>query len=282
MSQFYTLMSDNTVKYISLNEDVVNDIRNIFISGAARLKTAEMEEDEFNGDIMARKGENITYVNFFLPDDFSRIPDNQADMSEYNIEEDIPKSIFWYEEGRYLFQVFNKRNILKRKTVLKVEYGNSFAKMQEKAFVIEEKVNAIYEDGKFYFQSYTSANQIFPLLDFVTEATNGEIDSFGENENLEANAVRIKDIANVKTRRLIKVLSSTTNVSTFIGKSLRTKKSLLKKYGIKAQINNEGKLILPTHNVSELNRTLEFLNEDIFRGVITNSLYKSNSKKKDQ
>lgn len=282
MSQFYALMSDNTVKYISLNEDVVNDIRNIFISGAARLKTAEMEEDEFNGDIMARKGENITYVNFFLPDDFSRIPDNQADMSEYNIEEDIPKSIFWYEEGRYLFQVFNKRNILKRKTVLKVEYGNSFAKMQEKAFVIEEKVNAIYEDGKFYFQSYTSANQIFPLLDFVTEATNGEIDSFGENENLEANAVRIKDIANVKTRRLIKVLSSTTNVSTFIGKSLRTKKSLLKKYGIKAQINNDGKLILPTHNVSELNRTLEFLNEDIFRGVITNSLYKSNSKKKDQ
>ena len=138
MSQFYALMSDNTVKYISLNEDVVNDIRNIFISGA------EMEEDEFNGDIMARKGENITYVNFFLPDDFSRIPDNQADMSEYNIEEDIPKSIFWYEEGRYLFQVFNKRNILKRKTVLKVEYGNSFAKMQEKAFVIEEKVNMPY------------------------------------------------------------------------------------------------------------------------------------------
>lgn len=281
MSQFYALMPDNTVKYISLNEDVVNDIRKIFISGAARLKTAEMEEDEFNGDIMARKGENITYVNFFLPDDFSRIPDNQADMSEYNIEEDIPKSIFWYEEGRYLFQVFNKRNILKRKTVLKVEYGNSFAKMQERAFVIEEKVNAIYENGKLYFESYTSANQIFPLLDFVKEATDGEIESFGKNKNLKANAGRIKKIANVKTRRLIKVLSSTTNVSTFIGKSLRTKKNLLKKYGIKAQINNAGKLILPTHNVSELNRTLEFLNEDIFRGVITNSLYRSNSKKKD-
>lgn len=108
MSQFYALMPDNTVKYISLNEDVVNDIRKIFISGAARLKTAEMEEDEFNGDIMARKGENITYVNFFLPDDFSRIPDNQADMSEYNIEEDIPKSIFWYEEGDTFFKYLTK------------------------------------------------------------------------------------------------------------------------------------------------------------------------------
>ena len=259
MSQFYALMSDNTAKYISLKKEVVTDIRNIFISGAARLKTAEMEEDEFNGDIMARNGENITYVNFSLPEDFNRIPDNQADMYEYDIEADIPKSIFWYEEGRFLFQVFNKRNILKRKTVLKREYGNSFSKMQENAFIIEEKVNAIYEDGKLYFQSYTSANQIFSLLDFVTEATNGEIDSFGENENLEANAGLIKNIANIKTRRLIKVLSSTTNVLTFTWKPLSTKKSLLKKYGIKAQINNEGKLILPTHNVSELNRTLEFL-----------------------
>lgn len=173
-------------------------------------------------------------------------------------------------------------NLNIRKTVLKRECGNSFSKMQENAFIIEEKVNAIYEDGKLYFQSYTSANQIFSLLDFVTEATNGEIDSFGENENLEANAGLIKNIANIKTRRLIKVLSSTTNVLTFTRKPLSTKKSLLKKYGIKAQINNEGKLILPTHNVSELNRTLEFLNEDIFRGVITNSLYKSNSKKRDQ
>lgn len=40
MSQFYALMSDNTVKYISLKKDVVTDIRNIFINGAARLKNS--------------------------------------------------------------------------------------------------------------------------------------------------------------------------------------------------------------------------------------------------
>ncbi len=48
-----------------------------------------------------------------------------------------------------------------------------------------------------------------------------------------------------------------------------------------AQINENNELVLPTNNVVELNRTLEFLNEDIFRGVITDSLYRSNSKKKD-
>ncbi len=64
-------------------------------------------------------------------------------------------------------------------------------------------------------------------------------------------------------------------------KTSRTKTSFLKKYGINAQINGNNELVLPTNNVVEPNRTLEFLNEDIFRGFITDSLYRSNSKKKD-
>lgn len=31
MSQFYALMSDNTVKHISLKEEIVTEIKNIFI-----------------------------------------------------------------------------------------------------------------------------------------------------------------------------------------------------------------------------------------------------------
>lgn len=48
-----------------------------------------------------------------------------------------------------------------------------------------------------------------------------------------------------------------------------------------ATIDADGKIVLPTNKVTELNRVLEFLNEDIFRGAITDSLYRSNSKKKD-
>ena len=123
---------------------------------------------------------------------------------------------------------------------LQDEHGNIFAKMNTSAFIVEDKIHAIYENGKLYFQSYTIANQIFSLIDFVTEATNTEIESFGEIKGID-----------------------------------------VKKYGINAQINGNNELVLPTNNVVELNRTLEFLNEDIFRGIITDSLYRSNSKKKD-
>ena len=139
----------------------------------------------------------------------------------------------------------------------------------------------LYNPDFNYFQNYTIANQIFSLIDFVTEATNTEIESFGEIKGIDVNAENIKHIANIKTRRLIKLLSSTNNIATFMRKTSRTKTSFLKKYGINAQINGNNELVLPTNNVVEPNRTLEFLNEDIFRGFITDSLYRSNSKKKD-
>lgn len=281
MSQFYALMSDNTVKYIPLQENLVDEIKNIFINGGVQLKPEGIEEDEFDGNIISRNGENIVYVNYALPEDFARIPNNQADMSEYNIVEDTPKSIFYYEEGKFYFQVFNKKNMLQRKMVLQFEHGNVFTKMNNNAFIVEDKVHAIFENGKLYFHSYTIANQIFSLIDFVTEATNTEIESFGDIEGINVSTENIKYIANIKTRRLIKLLSNTDNIATFMRKTSRTRSSLLRKYGINASINANNELVLPTNNVAELNRVLEFLNEDIFRGVITDSLYRSNSKKKD-
>lgn len=281
MSQFYALMSDNTVKYISLKEEIVDDVKNIFINGGNKLKPEGLEEDEFDGNIVSRNGENIVYVNYILPDDFQRIPDNQADMSDYDINRDIPKSIFYYDDGKFYFQAFNKKNMLQRKMVLQICGDNAYSKMNNSAFIVDDKVHAIYENVKLYFQSYTLANQIFSLIDFVTEATNGEIDSFGNIAGISVDANVVKDIANVKTRRLVKLLSSTNNIATFIGKNAKTRTSLLKQYGIKAQINVNNELELPTNNVADLNRALEFLNEDIFKGVITNSLYRSNSKKKD-
>lgn len=66
-------------------------------------------------------------------------------MSEYNINEDMPKSIFYYDDGKFYFQVFNKRNMLQRKMVLQFECGNIFAKMNNSAFIVEDKIHALYE-----------------------------------------------------------------------------------------------------------------------------------------
>ena len=54
---------------------------------------------------------------------------------------------------------------------------------------------------------------------------------------------------NISSLRNSKVRFSTNNIATFMRKTFRTKTSLLKKYGINAQINGNNELVLPTNNV---------------------------------
>ena len=276
-------MKDNTVKYINLSEDIVDEVKDIFLQGGNELKPEGIEEDKFDGNMISREGENIMYVEYNLPEDFNRIPNNQADISIFDIADDIPKSIFYYDESKFYFQVFNKKNLLKRKMILRMkEYGNEFEKMDDSAFIIGNNVHLIFENGRLYFQNYTVANQIFSLTDYVVEATAEEIKSFEKTEGIDVSADAITNVANVKTRRLIKSLSNTENIAVFMRKSTKVKKGLLDSYGVKAKINSNNELELPTDNVAELNRALQFLNEDMFKGIITDGMYISNSKKSYQ
>ena len=70
MSQFYALMPDNTVKHIPLKEEIITEIKNLFINSGATFKPEGIEEDVFDGNIVSRNGENITYVHYDLPEDF--------------------------------------------------------------------------------------------------------------------------------------------------------------------------------------------------------------------
>lgn len=280
MSQFYALLPNNEIRQIRISEDISDDIRNQFIVAGNNLMPDGIEEDLFSGDIVARSGENITYVCLKLPEAFNNIPGNQADIPDYDINTDSPKSLFWYDNGKYYFQLFNRRNLLDRKCILR-KVGNTFNRMRESAFILEDYVQAIYNDGKFYFQSYASANHIFSLADFVTEATNNDIDNFGTNTGIDIDVNRLKRIANIKTRRLIKSISLTENVESFMGKTSYSKNKMLRDYGVKASIDDEGGLKILTKRVADLNRVLEFLNEDIFSGIITKKRYLTNSKKHD-
>ena len=149
------------------------------------------------------------------------------------------------------------------------------------------RLKAILMSGFLFGLMHMNFNQmayavvIGLIFGFVVEATGSIIPTMIMHFLINGFSVVIKHIANIKTRRLIKLLSNTDNISAFMRKAPRTKTSLLNKYGVNAQINENKELVLPTNNVADLNRVLEFLNEDIFRGVITDRLYRSNSKKKD-
>ena len=131
-----------------------------------------------------------------------------------------------------------------------------------------------------YLESDLEKNILEHLKEFLLEATDTEIDVFGNISTINVNVDNLKTISNIKTRRLIKQLTKSQNIGDFVKMQNSIRNEILKRSSVKVTMKN-GKIELPTSNVAELNRVLEFLNEDIFIGQITNQRYLTNSKKKD-
>ena len=276
-------MQDDLIKIIPVKDELKEEVKAMFLRYASDFIPVDVEKVEFSSDFIARKGEEITYVDFKLPDSFKDIENNQADIPDYRVGKDEnPKSIFWYDNGRCLFQIFNNRNLLDRRYILNYTPDKKYTKLRADAFIIDDKIQALYENGKLYFQSITTANMIFPLLKYVNQATEHDVDRFCELQGLNVDVDEVKKISNSKTRRLITLVLESGNVNAFSTKSKRTKDKLLKEYDVNTKLDDDGNLILPTNKASALNSVLQFLNEDIFKGAISESTYRTNSKTKNK
>ena len=237
------------------------------------------EEVEFNGNYVIREDENeISYVTWDLPDGFSDIPDNQQGITTLDIENDDIKSLFWYEDGQILFQMFSAGNLLESKYIVKfLQEEHNFNRFTEKAFIINSKIQAIYKEGKLYFKSFPSVSKIFDLRDKMVEATTREVSEFGNNSYISIDVDWLTKRANTKTRRLIKMITESGTLKTFMEMDARKRGKIAKSVNIDIDIKNN-KINMP-RTLGELNRVLEFLNEDVFKGLISSNVFRTNSKR---
>lgn len=275
----FFLLSDGSIRKVLLANEVVQDVVELWEPSYARFISDEITEVAFNGSYKPDK-EEVMYVTMELPACFADIPNNTNNYNEIAIPGDSIKTVCLYHNGSYYFQNFMNNYIVKASNIALFWSNDTFKKFEEqKAFTIEETVNAIYHDGKLYFRSYASARQIFDLTAFYTEATNADIDNvLGNNVFLgtdcewmkeNSDSVMRKQIKSIKDSRILAGLNVTT-------KSFR---SWAKKAGIPEGVYNTGNLVFPK-NKKECKVILSFLNDDIFEGHFTKSIYLSNSKRK--
>lgn len=275
----FFLLSDGSIRKVLLANEVVQDVVELWEPSYARFISDEITEVAFNGSYKPDK-EEVMYVTMELPACFADIPNNTNNYNEIAIPGDSIKTVCLYHNGSYYFQNFMNNYIVKASNIALFWSNDTFKKFEEqKAFTIEETVNAIYHDGKLYFRSYASARRIFDLTAFYTEATNADIDNvLGNNVFLgtdcewmkeNSDSVMRKQIKSIKDSRILAGLNVTT-------KSFR---SWAKKAGIPEGVYNTGNLVFPK-NKKECKVILSFLNDDIFEGHFTKSIYLSNSKRK--
>jgi len=282
MGNFYAYIKEDEIRAIDLLPKVEDQVLELFLNGKSSFKDGETNVIEFNGDYNIRDDENeIFSVDFQLPACFYDIPDNQANLLPIDIKEDRIISLFYFYGSSFLFQIFNRSGLLQNKFILQqLIEQHDFNRMEGNAFIVGSTVHAIYDNGMLFFKSYTNANKIFDLSDYMVEATNEDIERFCACEHIAANSINICNVANSKTRRLIRSIQTSGTLEKYLEMSLSKRKRMATALNINIRFNDRGDLELPS-NVSDINRVLSFLNEDIYKGPISKTIYMSNSKAKD-
>ena len=275
----FFILTDGSIRKVLLIDEAVRDIVALWEPSYTKFVSDEITEVAFGGSYKPDKDE-VLYVTMGLPDSFADIPDNTNNYNEVAIPGDSIKTICLYHDGNYYFQNFMNNYILKTSNIPLIWSGDTFKKFDEqKAFTIEETVNAIYHNGKLYFRSYASARQIFDLSAFYTEATNADIDNvFGNDVFAGTDCEWMKENSDSVMRKQIKSIEDS---GILAGLNVTTKKfkSWAKKAGIPEGVYNTGNLVFPK-NKKECKVILSFLNDDIFEGHFTKSIYLSNSKRR--
>lgn len=275
----FFMLDDGSIRKLLLANDAVQDIVALWERSLPGFFGDDIVEIAFDGSYKPDK-EEVLYVTMPLPEHFAGIPNNTNNYNEIAIPEDNIKTVCLYHDGNYYFQNFMNNYILKATNIPLIWSNNTYKKFEEqKAFTIEETVNAIYHDGKLYFRSYASARQIFDLSAFYMEATNVDIDNvFGNPVFVGTDCEWMKENSDSVMRKQIKSIEDS---GILAGLNVTTKKfiSWAKKAGIPEGVYNTGNLVFPK-NKKECKVILSFLNDDIFEGHFTKSIYLSNSKRR--
>lgn len=277
----FFILTDGSIRKVLLTNEAVRDIVALWEPSYSKFISDEIEEVPFNGSYKPDK-EEVLFVTMDLPVCFADIPENTNNYNEIAMPGDNIKTVGLYHDGIFFFQNFMNNYIVKASNIALFWSNDTFKKFEEqRAFSIEENVNAIYHDGKLYFRSYASARQIFDLSAYYMEATNADIDNvFGEAVFAGTDCEWMKENSDSIMRKQIKSIEDA-GVLANLKVTTKTFKSWAKKAGIPEGVYNTGKLVFPK-NKKECKVILSFLNDDIFEGHFTKSIYLSNSKRKPE
>lgn len=273
INNFFAILADSSVRKILLTQALTPIIRNVFINYGNYLLNDDTEEIEFTGNYKI-DDEEILYITMDLPESLNDVAANSIGILNLNLDNDSIKALFWFEDDTYYFQNFDSRKLLNNKNVLFYS-NNTYSRLENDAFVVDNIVNAIYKNGNFYFRSYANANKVFPLIEYFEEATNDEIVAFAGSDKISINQQWLIDNSNTLIRKHITLLQKSEILKTANTKKIKTAAN---KFKLKIELDALDKIVFPTDKKS-CKDILTFLNEQYYIGLITGNKYRTNSKR---
>lgn len=273
-NNFFAVLDNDEVRRITLTQDITGNIRNVFLVGGARMISGELGEIEFNGNY-AITDDEILFVEMELPDSVKEAATNSIGIPVLDLKKERVKTLFWYENKVYYFQNFDSRKLLSNRNVIMFN-NQTYTTLKDDAFIVDNIVNAIHKEGKFFFFSFANANKIFNLSEFYREATNEEIEVFSKHKNVSISDKQwFVDNSNTVIRKHITLIQKSKVLDNADTGKIQKK---VKGFKLQIELDKKGKIVFPSDK-KFCKEVLIFLNEQYYIGLITGNKYRTNSKR---
>jgi hypothetical protein len=269
---FFAMLVSGEIRRIALTQAIEAGVRQIFLDGGQRL-IGDKDEVEFDGNYKVDEDE-ILFVNMTM-EGFDDVVDNPINIPILDLQDEEVRVLFWHEEGVFYFQNFDKRKLLRNKMVL-IFSQQTYGRLQENAFVLDNVVSAVHSADKFYFQSYATANKIFDLSDYYSEATNEALEEFGNHAKIAVEDLPwLLENANSIIRKWVALVQNSGYLDAADTRKIRREAG---SYNVTITLDSSGKIIFPKDQKT-CKEILSYLNEQFFTGSISGAHYRANSKR---
>lgn len=175
-----------------------------------------------------------------------------------------------------LFQNFSKSHVISPGRSLLLKKG-VYTTNTSPILTIKGSCSAVYKpnESRLIFEHFRSVNVFLPLAEYYEEAAEEEIKTILSHNSLSPE--NIESIANGASqwfRKRFAILRDSKILDTY---SVQHIIDHSQGYDIEITVKDE-KIVFPKDKI-KAKRLLQFLNEEIYRGAITEKLYETNSKR---
>lgn len=175
-----------------------------------------------------------------------------------------------------LFQHFSRSHVIEPGNFLFLQ-GNTYESTTRPGIQLSNRLAAVYiiSEKKLLFHNFRIANTFLPLADFYEEASEKEIRKILNHKALATENIDTLAIdATQWFRRRFAMLKDSAVLDRYSPEQIKTRS---RNYDVEIKLEN-GKIVFPAEK-GAARKILQFLNEEIYRGAITDTLYETNSKR---
>lgn len=245
----------------------------------------DIQEIPFNAGYQPEEHECFTLSDFGLPDWLAKTTSHTASrldaISQGEAVIESIRGIVSFAQNEHgaeliLFQNFSRSHVIKPGHFLFLQ-RDTYVTTEGPGLALENKLSATYvpSEKKLRFRNFRTVNTFLPLADYYEEASEQQIRMVLAHkclapENVEALATD----SNQWFRKRFAMLRDSGVLEVYSAKQIQARS---KGFDVEVRIRG-GKIVFPADRQAA-KKMLQFLNEELYRGAITEKLYETNSKR---